>query len=206
MLRLTPALLLLTLLGAACDSGPTEPEPERITLRGPVVNRLGIEIPAGARALIAWTVTTTTPDYVYIWGEGRLYNDGTSFQIDLDGPPPAATLNAGETGVGLIFLTTNEDVGVGSSPVEIPSSQILGLAGQYGVIYRASSTNSGGPAWIDDFPVGYAVGVGVETSGTFDDFAASDADGIELIVDALGNIDVVNWTSRLPAAAPRLPL
>jgi hypothetical protein len=197
--RIAPPLaLLLLLLGTtACDSTTAvekelEPDGDDIVVAGKVTNRSGAAIPADARVLVVWMVSALDPDYAYVLGEGELTDGGTRFRVSLDAPPPDAALNYGRLGVGLVVLTTDQDVGTGDDLM--PDGAILGVAGWYGVIYvREPMLSSIG--WVTTFPAGYSVGRGVEsTSADFDSFERVAPDAMELIVDDLNDIAIVDWT------------
>jgi hypothetical protein len=176
-------------LMAACDDD-LEPRGS-ITASGQVENRTSAPLPEGARVIIAWSVSAGS-DYTYVFGQGVIAGSGETFSVDLDSPPPDSALNNGVLGVGLIVAVAGagfedghllSDTGVG----------IIGIAGQYAVIY-VGDREGGGPDWMDDFPDGYSVGVGVDVEGGFDAFTPVGANEVELIIDDLGNIDIVNWT------------
>lgn len=184
------ALLVFPLVG--CDD---DPEPKRsIDVSGTIDNRTGATLPNPAnqsRVVVAWVVSSGTPDYTYVWGQGTLTQSGESFSVRLDAPPPDSALNGGMLGVGLVIAVEGAGFENGDLTDE-DGTGIIGLAGQYAVIYVGEG--SGGPDWVEDFPEGYSVGVGVDVEGGFDAFEPASAGSVELIIDDLANIDVVNWT------------
>ncbi len=200
--RLTPALILLPLLPlllltTACETATApeeelEPDGDDIVVAGKVTNRSGAAIPSNARVLVVWTVSAGDPDYTYVLGEGELTDGGTRFRVALDAPPHEAALNNGRLGVGLVVLTTDQDVGPGDEL--LPGDAILGVAGWHGVIYVTEPMLSS-VSWVTTFPAGYSVGRGVEAvRDGFDEFERVAPDTMELIVDDLENIAIVNWT------------
>lgn len=187
-------IVALPIVMSACDG---DPEPRRaITVSGQVEDVPGgtdIDNPAtaGQRVVVAWVVSATSPDYTYVFGQGALSSNGESFSVRLDTPPPDSALNLGWLGVGLIVAV--EGPGFEDGDLVPDSGEgIIGLAGRHAIIYIGERGQ--GPEWTDDFTEGYSVGVGVDLEGTFDGFAPTEPDDVELIIDDLGNIDIVNWT------------
>lgn len=188
------AVLFLPLLAApACEGGPTGLDEGLLTVTGTVTNRTAQPVPADARVVVAWEVSSGSPDYTYVFGEGTVRGDGKTFRLVFDAPPPPEALHSNGLGVGLILLTTDATIGEGTRLEASHVQSIVGAAGQYAVIYVA-----GGPAavgnWAAAFPKGYSVGKGVKRTGTFDAFQPANRTSVEIIVDALENIDFVNWT------------
>src|SRR3954469_24086123 len=107
-------LLLAAVLPVAfaCgDNGPTEPVTQ-ITFTGTTAIRNGTTIPANARVLVLWGVSATSPDYSYVYGSGTITSSGAVTLI-FNGPPPAAALNVGQVGVGLVIITTDQTLAEG---------------------------------------------------------------------------------------------
>jgi hypothetical protein len=133
---------------------------EQITVSGTLTNKTNQPLPSGTRVLVAWEVSSGSPDYMYVFGEGTIQEASNSFNLSFDGPPPARALNSYGLGVGMIFLTTNTSLKVGSDPQSIPESEIIGAAGQHSVIFLDRNpaelgTNIG---WVSRFKRGYNVG------------------------------------------------
>lgn len=177
---------------AGCKDG-SSPSGEFV-VSGPIQNNTQASIPTGARVVVVWGVSSGSPDYSYVFGEGSLSTDGTSFHVRFDEPPPVEALNAGVLGVGVVVVTTNQALRTGDDINTIPQSEIIGVAGQYGVIYVGDSQQQL-PGWAAEFPRGYAVGIGVKVPGAvFDKFEPASRSNVVLIIDDLANIDIVNWT------------
>jgi hypothetical protein len=190
-----PAALLLTLalpLALGCGDDPTGSSDGLLTVGGSVANPAGRPIPANARVIIAWVVSSGE-DYTYLFGEGTVA--GNTFRITLRQPPPAAALNAGNLGVGIVLLTADPNIrsGVRLEDVLVDPAQLLGATGRFAVIYTASGAAQTRD-WAAAFEPGYGVGTGVERVGDFDAFEPVAPTSMELIVDDLDNIDFVNWT------------
>jgi len=181
---------LLSAAAVACgDDGPSN----AFVVTGTIQNNTGSPLPANTRVLVVWQVSSGTPDYSYVFGEGTVDANAGTFRIQLDQPPPTEALNAGSLGVGLIVATTNQTVGNGGSIDDATLAEVVGAAGRYGVIYVAPSGTQYRD-WATEFANGYGVGVGVDVVGDFDRFEPADPSSVVLIIDALENIDFVNWT------------
>jgi hypothetical protein len=200
--RRTPlGALYLAALGAvaitACGSNePLSPIELPVTVSGPLTNRTGQPIPAGARVVVLWGVSATSPDYSYVYGEGTVDRTTNRFTITFDGNVPSEALNNNALGVGLVLLTTDPNLGEGRVPDSYTFSptNTLGVTGQYAVIYVNGDPSALSVDWARAFRRGYNVGRGVDLPGSFDGFAPTGLTSMELIVDDLGSIEVVNWT------------
>ena len=200
----TTGLLLPLFLLAACDTDPTAPEntvptafvaETSMTATGTIENRTGSPIPPDARVVIAWSVSATSPDYMYVFGEGKVQADGKSFSISLTAPPPAEALNLGQLGIGVVLLTTDPNLRSGTrfDAGDVRPDQVQGAAARHGVIYKAP--NAGRTLdWAERFATGYGVGIGVPATDGFDTFKPVAPASLVLIVDALENLEFVNWT------------
>jgi hypothetical protein len=187
---LAPLALALTIFAACGESSGSSDE--SFVVRGPLTNVSGQSVPANARVVVAWVVTSADPDYTYIYGEGSV--QAGTYRISFSAPPPAEALNAGQLGVGIVLLTSGDGLRSGMRLEDAPANTVLlGGTGNYAVIYKALETITR-VDWADPFPLGFGAGVGVEQPGDFDAFAPTDPSGLELIVDDIDNIDFVNWT------------
>jgi hypothetical protein len=187
------APLVLT-LGAVTGCGDSTGTSDSLfTIRGTITNPSGQPIPSRARVVVAWVVSAASPDYTYIYGEGTV--QGGSFRLTFTQPPPAAAVNAGEIGVGVVLLTTSTALrsGVHLEDAAVAEGELLGATARYAVIYKAADTVTL-VDWADAFPLGFSAGSGVERPGEFDAFTPSSPTSMELIVGDLDQIDIVNWT------------
>jgi hypothetical protein len=179
------------LLGCSKSTGPSN----GFTVSGTIQNNTQMQIPADARLVVAWVVSSTSPDYTYVFGAGTIDRTAGTFSVSFTSPPPAAALNAGSLGVGIIVATTNPTVSTGDDLDDVPEADLMGAAGRYGVIYvRDPADAAQVRAWSADFELGFSVGVGEEVPGSFDKFVPASASGVVLIIDDLSNISFVNWT------------
>jgi len=181
---------LLAASAMACsDDGPSD----AFVVTGTIQNNTGSPLPANTRLLVVWQVSSGDPDYSYVFGAGTVDANAGTFRIQLDQPPPTEALNAGSLGVGLIVATTNQTIGDGGTIDAATLAEVVGAAGRYGVIYVAPA-GAQNPEWATEFDSGYGVGVGVDVVDDFDRFEPANPSSVVLIIDALENIDFVNWT------------
>lgn len=164
------AALLFTLVLplAGCDDS-TGSSDSLLTVGGSIVNHSGAPIPANARVIIGWVVSSTSPDYTYLFGEGLV--TGSTFSITPRQPPAAAALNAGNLGVGFVHLTADPNIhpGVHLEDVLVDPAQLLGATGQFAVIYTTTGAEQTRD-WAAAFERGYGVGAGVKRVGDLDVF------------------------------------
>jgi hypothetical protein len=189
--RTAVAASLVAAMVIACGDGGGPGDGFVVT--GTIQNNTGAPIPANTRLVVLWQVTSGTPDYSYIFGSGTVDPDAGTFRIQLDQAPPAQALNAGNLGVGLIVATTNQTLENGGTIDAATLAEVVGAAGRYGIIYTGSNEVQN-PEWATQFDTGYGVGVGVDVVGDFDQFAPASPSSVVLTIDALENIDFVNWT------------
>jgi hypothetical protein len=191
------ALIAATLIAfaAGCSDSPTGPRPLPVTVSGFLTNRTGEPIPANSRVVVIWDVSD---DESYVFGEGTVDPATNRFTItfDRDVPVEATLGNGNSIGIGFVVLTTDPGLGEGRVPDSYDfSANLIGVTGQHAVIYLNDQPRRFAPDWPSDFRRGYNVGRGVKVPGaTFDDFAPTGLDTMELIVDDLENIEIVNWT------------
>jgi len=187
------AVLVAPIVTACQDS--TDPAGSFV-VTGHIQNRTGSAIPGSTRILAVWGVTSGSPDYGYVFGEGTINHLFGTFEIRFDQPPPSTALNRGALGVAFIIATTGESLQVGDSIGNSSAySELIGITGQYAVIFLQNRDTVPLPNWAAAFGDGYSVGVGVKVPNeVFDDFAPTSRSSPILIIDDPANIEVVNWT------------
>ncbi|HET6837094.1 MAG TPA: hypothetical protein VFH24_03565 [Gemmatimonadales bacterium] len=188
-MALAAFLLAVVSIGCSDNNDPGE----GFVVTGTIQNNTGAPLPANTRLVLAWGVSSGSPDYSYIFGQGTVDPAAGTFRLQLDQPPPAQALNAGVLGVGIIVATTNQALGTGDDIDGVPSTDLVGAAGRHGVIFIGPGTVQY-REWAADFDTGYSVGVGVDVVDDFDRFEPTDPSSVVLIIDAIENIDFVNWT------------
>ena len=183
------SLLLLLVVIAACDDDDREPR-RSITVSGDVVNHSGAALPEDASVVVLWALD----DSSYVWGGGALQEDGTSYAVQLNAPPPEETLLGGGVAIGLIVAVT------GPVPAEgepLDENDAIGLASNHAIIYVADrdAIPPGVLWWLPNMPDGYSVGTGIEReSELFEGFEPVGPGSVELIIDDIDNLHVVNWS------------
>jgi hypothetical protein len=186
------ALLFAASTCIACggDDGPTAPSLP-FTVSGTVVVRNGTTIPSNARVLVLWGVSATDPDYSYVYGTGTVTPAGT-FSITFDAEPPAAALNNGQLGVGLVILTTDQTLAQGQVPASYTYPGVIGMTADYSIIFT-KNLSAGAPTWASRF-AGYGVGLVERSTTDFDSFKVTSSTSLQLIVDDLSKLHAPNWT------------
>lgn len=188
---------LTTILVAAAVSGCQDGTglAGEFAATGRIQNNTHAPIPAGTRLLVIWDVTSGSPDYGYVFGEGTFNRVTGAFGVRFDGPPPPEALNRGVLGVGWVVATTDQSLKQGDV-ITGPLTGFIGITAQHAVIFVASHPDTMQlPVWVPEFGAGYGMGVGVKVPGVvFDRFQPTRPSSAVLIVDDPANIEGVNWT------------
>ena len=190
------AALAALALGACADPYITPPFEPPFAVSGTIENRTGTPIPDGARVVVLWGVSSTDPDYSFLYGEGSIDRATNRFTVTFDGPPPAQALNQPQgLGVGLVVVTTDPSLHYGRLPEHWDTSKIFGASGQHAVIFLAGAPATAPAGWPRTFRSGFNVGEGIPIPDSdYEGFAPVSGDALKVIVDDLANIDFVNWT------------
>ena len=183
-----PALMMVAGVALAGCSDATDPG-DAVTVSGVIENRNAATIPANARVVVLWGVSSGSPDYSFVFGTGTV-SPGGEFSITFDGPPPAAALNNGTLGVGLVLLTSDQSLGEGQVPSNYGFPGVLGLTEDHSIIYRSGAP---GIDWAAACPPGYSVGEVQRSNVGFDSFIRVGLDDL-LVVDVIQNLNPPNWT------------
>lgn len=133
----------------------------------------------------------------YKWGEGSA--SGTSFSVDVTDPVPAEALliGSGETsfvGLGQVYLVPSGvdfPDGVISSDANL-NDQIIGIAGNYAIIYRPSDEPFTDADWVNAFPPGLSCGVCAPGTDA-EIFVPTSCDDMVLQVGPQSALDVCQW-------------
>jgi hypothetical protein len=147
--------------------------------------------PSSAKVVVIWTSDVGQGDYLYKYGEGPA--TATSFSISIDGPVPTEATFGGVVGVGLPVLIPSS-VSVPDGVVTDPNfgADILGLAGQYAIVFRGNAAPTG--LWVDQFPVGLSCGQCVPATTGFDAFTPMPCNQMIMQVGPRTAITVCNWS------------
>lgn len=191
---LTVATILVTTVGLGCRDSTGSGDGFVVT--GHIQNNTPNPLPANTRLLAVWGVSAGTPDYSYVFGEGTIDRLRGTFRIEFHQAPPLAALNRAALGVAFLVATTNQSWGDGDSLTSSTGvDEVIGITGQYAVIFVQNRDTLPPSTWVDAFDDGYSVGVGVKVpNAVFDSFQPTSRSSPLLIIDDLANIDVVNWT------------
>jgi hypothetical protein len=165
-----------------------------LAVNGKITAAPGKMVPAMAGVEVAWSVSSGSPDYLYVFGAGP--TSGNTFSLSLDKAPPVEALNSYGIGVGIVFLfpasNTVPEGNAGKGDIIFLNG--LGAAGRYAVIYKAPGATD--LSWSGAFAEGYSCGKGAPPppGQTFEIFTPVDCSEVEVVVDDLQNIMFVNWT------------
>ena len=180
----------MTLGLPGCSDDPVSPSLP-VTFSGNIQVMNGTTVPANARVVVFWGVSAGA-DYTYVWGSGTVGTNGT-FTITFDEEPPPSALNQNQLGVGLVILTTDQDLAEGVLESDFDETTVIGMSEDHSIIF----TKNLSAELQADFPgrfSGYGLGE-VERSDTgFDSFRSVALDALRLVVDDLANLNPPNWT------------
>ncbi len=179
---------------SACDDSTAPATP--FTVSGTLAGAQLAALPVGARVVVLWVVTSGSEDYAYVYGGGTIDRAARTFTVRLPNRPPRDALNSYDVGVGIV-LAVHGDAALPTGRVTdfaVLDAASIGAAGQYAVIYKGAAATTLPLEWIAPFPRGYAVGRGIDLFGSFDGFEPVSASSVQLIIDAIGLIEFVNWT------------
>lgn len=163
------------------------------TLEGDVV---GAEIPADAEVIVAWAVSSGSPDHAYKYGDGSSTGPRYVFSLE-DGPPPDLAINdyggGRRVAVGFALLVpTGTDIPEGILDPEADLT-VLGVS-RMPIIWRDGALG-GDLDWANDFEEAtYRCGrcVPAAEGETFDGFEPIDCG--ELVIEAPPVQIDCNWT------------
>ncbi len=162
---------------------------------GRIQNNTQAPMPANTRLVAVWGVSSGTPDYSYVFGEGTINRALGTFRIEFDQPPPVEALNNGVLGVAFLIATTDQSVKDGDDLISVSTTDLIGVTARYAVIFVNHQDTLYRNTWVASFDTGYSVGVGVKVPGSvFDKFEPVSRSSPILIIDDLANIEIVNWT------------
>jgi len=146
------------------------------------------EAPVNGIVVVAWIVSSGSPDYVYKFGHGT--STETQYMVSFSGDPPAAALNSYGVGVGILAILAPGTVLPADGMVQDPLFNGAKFATDYAVIYRATGTTPP-VTWMQGFPDGFACGRCVRAASGFDTFEVTQCSGVQILMNPLG---LCNWT------------
>ena len=184
---------------SACSFNASKPAP-MFKVSGTLNYQKQITLPENSRVIVIWQVTADDPDYGHVYGEGKIYSENNTFEIEFDSPPPSEALNwsgSSALGVGFVIITTDQSIETGKLTSDAFSTDvILGASGQYALIYvNGKFELMEERYWFTDYIQGYSVGKGVDIpDSVFDGFEPVDPTAMEIIIDDFEDIEFPNWT------------
>lgn len=156
----------------------------------------GSSFPAADNKLLAyWVVSSGSPDYIYVFGQGTATSTG--FTMSFESAPPAEAINSYGVGVAIVggLFPSSTAYTPGKANDSTPfyeDAATQALTDRYAIIYKEADAE--GLGWTDSFPTGYSCGKGVPAAdgATFDTFEKVDCAQVILRIDTM--FDIVNWT------------
>ena len=205
---LVTACLLFGLL-SSCADDPVAPTTS-FTVSGTLDNPAGISLPATVKLFAVWGISSGSPDYSYLYGEGSIDRTNNTFTLNFTANPQDTALNRRGTdpagtdyyrcGVAYVILVDDPSNTYHSgmdAPDEMFTEKFYGAVNNVAVIYRAGNAEAlrNYRSWLDLFNNGYSVGEGVEATSGFDTFTPIPSTNIKLRIDSvLRNFTFPNWT------------
>lgn len=149
-------------------------------------------IPADSKLVVIWSVSASSPDYLYKWGDGQ--TDGKTFMVTLMGDPPPEAINAGFVGVGIIVLVPSNYVvpegKLTSTQSNDLQAKLLAYSAQHAIIFHPNASQSPYP-WSSQFSNGYECAKCGPVPASFDEWIPTKCSDI-ILVDI--NQPACNWT------------
>jgi hypothetical protein len=137
---------------------------------------------ADSKLIVIWSVSASSPDYLYKWGDGT--TDGMKFSVTLMGDPPPAAINGGFVGVGTIALVASNYVvpegQLTSTQANDLEANVLGYSAQHAIIFHSNASQSPYP-WSNQFSNGYQCGKCVPMGASFEHWAPTNCADVELV-------------------------
>lgn len=198
MLRTSCLTLTLALTMAAC-AGDDAPILDGFIIDGSAVSTGGA-VPTAGHVAGLWIVSSSSPDYLYKFGDGTSQGANLSFALPTEPPPAALNTFAGASfGVSTVGLY---EAGWSAPDGEITEAEatagLLGLSGEYAIIWKGADPNgvfTDSGSWLTAFPDGYSCGRCVHAADGFDSWAPVDCAELEIAVpDNLDNLAFCDWT------------
>lgn len=153
---------------------------------------------SGSDVVAVWSVSSGSPDYLFVFGRGKVAGD--SVTLDITTSPPAEALNQGKLGIAVLVAvpagTTIPDGKLTKEQSKELETKATLISARHAIVYRAVQEQVTGGGWEVSFPQGYACGECVphaEDAGPFDSFKTTDCNGIRL-QPMSSDPDVCNWT------------
>lgn len=137
---------------------------------------------------VAWSVSSGSPDYLWKFGQGT--STATTFMVTMSSEPPAQAINSFGVAVGFVVMIPDGVQLPADGMIEESNFEPIGITPRHAIIYRTATSTI--PGWPEAFPVGYACGMCVDQTTTFDAFVVTDCGNVEMVRGPIAN--VCNWT------------
>ncbi|WP_434041555.1 MULTISPECIES: hypothetical protein [Sorangium] len=175
--------------GGSAGDGGSGGGTEGFSVTGPIS---GDAVPEDAEVIVAWVVSSSSPDYAFNFGEGSV--SGARFTVGFGAEPPSEAINSHGVGVGVVMLLEpGTELPEGELDEDVIEAAILGASPQHAIIWRGPSSQ--GAAWSEGFPQGYGCGKCVPAAEGFDTFEPVDCSEVEVQATSdLDSLEFCNWT------------
>ena len=154
-------------------------------------------IPGNTRVLVLWTVLSSEPEYLYVFGEGTLDFQNYTFVIHFDGPPPNEVMNQIEDlslGYGRVILTSNQKWHGQIFQDSFSRDEILGIAASDLILFIDGNVDSvPNVDWLKNVGQGFSVIREIKASSGSETFELVDPASMHIIIDDLDNIEIADW-------------
>ena len=160
---------------------------------GAIVLVGGGSAPSMGKTFVIWSSDIGQGDFAYKYGEGTA--TATTFTANVTPPVPSDATFGGRLGVGFVILTASGTT-IADGPVDdtVLDAAVLGITGEYAIIFRPNTTPISEVPWIDNFPAGLSCGKCVPQTTGFDSYAPVACTEVKLQVGPQQSIMGCNWT------------
>ena len=145
----------------------------------------GASVPPTGKVVFVWD----TLQAAYKWGDGTAMT--ASFTATLDPVPPAgAQIATAGMAVGIPLLIDNSQT-IGDGPIDFQNTARLGVATDYGIIWKDATAAGLGLGWEDSFGASYSCAQCVRGgNGAHDSWVLTPCANVTIEISAT---DICNW-------------
>lgn len=144
--------------------------------------------PANTNVAVIWVVSSGSPDYAYKYGDGSVA--GATFTASFAAAAPAAALNNGTIGVGIVVQLAPGTTAPDGMFDEATFDTATGFTPLHSIIFKVDGAT--GVDWIEAFPTGYSCGMCVQNGTGFDGWAPTDCSNVT--IEQGLTAEACNWT------------
>lgn len=154
----------------------------------------GYSVPLNGDLAVLWTVSSASPDYLYI-SPGQFIDD-TRYSLSLPERLEPEAINSYGVAVGLVAIFSQASGPAAGVVEDIGEDGLLGFSENHAIIYRAPDANQQIIEWAGDFPVGYSCGriERVADGLGFDSFVPASCSEMSVRIGDLDTFEGMNWT------------